>query len=507
MSQQSSQERPGRLKRLFSHQNGPFSSLKSTSDVKEAGMAQPTPQPAMGNLIGPEKLAAVTELVSKLSNDLEAICLLPDQRDAALEELKIYGRNPQNADPIFTKEGIETLARHAFHSPSSKTSRNALRCLCNAMLLKPDTRQMFVDLGFESKACSQLKNDNRDNEFLISRVIFLTTYDTNVDIEALVDKHNIAAIIAKNLERHAKRSTTPEPPSDAMQEVALVETLKLLFNITHYCKDRTSSFTPCIPHIVVLLCHSTIGSSRPLDPPIGTLVNALLNLDLGDKDIQAALFPQEENNVLAVRLVELLNLSRKSYGNEELENTVTALVGVLRAIHEYAPEEMKAWVRGQLLPTEADRNEVLGRSSTLPSWLLSNSTNPVTPQFREAISNLLFDMSDRDATKFVDNVGYGFASGFLFNRNLPIPQNAQEAFANAGGREVNPITGQFLDAEKHPVVPEMAEEEKEREAERLYVLFERLRANGLITAENPVRTAQQSGRFEELPDDYEEDVD
>ncbi|KAK8110840.1 guanine nucleotide exchange factor [Apiospora kogelbergensis] len=507
MPQQSYQERPGRLKRLFSHQDSPLSSPKLAPDITEVKMAHLSSPPAMGNLVGPEKLAAVTELMSKLSKDLEAICLLPQQRDAALEELKIYGRNPQNADPIFTKQGIETLSRHSFHSPSSKTSRNALRCLCNAMLLKPDTRQMFVDLGFESKACSQLKNDNRDDEFLISRVIFLTTYNTNVDIEALVDKHNLAGIITKNLERHAKRSAMPDPPPpDPMQEMALVETLKLLFNITHHCKDKTSSFTPCIPHIVILLCQSTIGSSKPLDPPIGTLINALLNLDLGAKDIQTALFPPEENTVLASRLVELMNHSRKAYGNEELENTVTALVGVLRATHEYAPEEVKAWIRGQLLPTEEDRNEVLGQSSTLPSWLLRNSTNPVTPQLRDAISNLLFDMSDRDATKFVDNVGYGFASGFLFNRNLPIPQNAQEAFANAGGREVNPITGQFLDSEKHPEMPEMTEEEKEREAERLFVLFERLRANGLITAENPVRTAQQSGRFEELPDDYE-DVD
>ncbi|KAK7953421.1 hypothetical protein PG996_014312 [Apiospora saccharicola] len=506
MPEQPRQERPSRLKRLFSSQNSPLSSPKLKPAGKEVEMAQAN-QPAMGNLVGPEKLAAVTELMSKLSKDLEAICLLPQQRDAALEELKIYGRNPQNADPIFTKEGIETLARHAFHSPSSKTSRNALRVLCNAMLLKPDTRQMFVDLGFESKACNQLKNDNRDDEFLVSRVIFLTTYNTTVDIEALVDKHNIAGIITKNLERHAKQSTTPELPIDPMQEMALVETLKLLFNITHHCKDKVSSFTPCIPHIVTLLCQSTIGSGKPLDPPMGTLVNALLNLELGAKDIQAALFPQEENNVLASRLVELLNASKKSYGNEELENTVTALVGVIRAIHEYAPEDVKAWVRGQLLPTEDDRNEVLGRSGTLPSWLLRNSTNPVTPQLRDAISELLFDMSDRDATKFVDNVGYGFASGFLFNRNLPIPQNAQEAFANAGGRDVNPITGQFLDTEKHPEMPEMTDDEKEREAERLYVLFERLRANGLITAENPVRTAQQEGRFEELPDDYEEDVD
>lgn len=35
----------------------------------------------------------------------------------------------------------------------------------------------------------------------------------------------------------------------------------------------------------------------------------------------------------------------------------------------------------------------------------------------------------------------------------------------------------------------------------------RLRANGVISVENPVRTAVEQGRFEELPDDYQEDVD
>ena len=43
----------------------------------------------------------------------------------------------------------------------------------------------------------------------------------------------------------------------------------------------------------------------------------------------------------------------------------------------------------------------------------------------------------------------------------------------------------------------MTDEEKEREAERLFVLFERMRSLG-VGVENPVRTFQQSGRFEEL---------
>lgn len=55
-----------------------------------------------------------------------------------------------------------------------------------------------------------------------------------------------------------------------------------------------------------------------------------------------------------------------------------------------------------------------------------------------------------------------------------------------------------MDAEPEgPDLSEMTDEEKEREAERLFVLFERMRSLG-IGVENPVRTFQQSGRFEEL---------
>ncbi|KAI1854193.1 hypothetical protein JX265_000597 [Neoarthrinium moseri] len=503
MPHQNCRERPSGLKRLFSSSS---SNVRRTSFDEKPHVVHVEMSQTMGTLRGPEKLAAVTELMRKLTKDLETISLLPHQRDAALEELKIYGRDPQNADPIFAKEGIETLTRHAFNSPSSTTSRNALRCLCNALLLKPESRQIFVDLGYESKACQQLKNDNRDDEFLVSRIIFLTTY-AEANLEELIDKHQVADTICKNLERHAKHAGVPKPVTDPMEGMALIETLKLLFNLSHHCKTKTSAFTPAIPHIITLLCRGTYNTSKPLDPPVVSLVNALLNLDLGAKDIQGSLYPQTEPTALSERLIDILRRSSKSYSNEDLENTVTALIGVIRAVYEYGSEDVRESVRSQLLPTENDRKEVLGQSVTLASWLLRNSTNPVTPQLREAISELLFDMSDKDASKFVDNVGYGFASGFLFNRNLPIPQNAQEAFANAGSRPVNPVTGQFLDSERHPAAPEMTDEEKEREAERLFVLFERLRANGIISAENPVRVAQQSGRFEELPDDYEDDVD
>ena len=62
------------------------------------------------------------------------------------------------------------------------------------------------------------------------------------------------------------------------------------------------------------------------------------------------------------------------------------------------------------------------------------------------------------------------------------------------------MTGQYLDEAERAQreLREMTDEEKEREAERLFVLFERMRRLGVVDVENPVRTAQQSGRFEEL---------
>ena len=48
-----------------------------------------------------------------------------------------------------------------------------------------------------------------------------------------------------------------------------------------------------------------------------------------------------------------------------------------------------------------------------------------------------------------------------------------ETLTRVDGQEINPITGQRTDMEPVDTGPEMTDEEKEREAERLFVLFER----------------------------------
>lgn len=399
------------------------------------------------------------------------------------------------------------------------------------MFLKPETRQMFVDLGYEEKACEKLNNDNRDDEFLISRLIFLTTYNTTVSLTSLIDQYHLADSMVQNLARHATRISAKDSKAkaDPMEDMALVETLKLLFNVTHFAPDRASAFAPAIPHVVTILTnHDLPTSNTPLAPPFGQLINALINLKLDDKDIHSSLYPKDDPKNVAARLIQLLDLALIAYNDDDLETNVTPLIGAIMSVQEHAPEDVRQFIRDKLLPTEEDRKQVLGRGNSLTSRLLRNSTNPLTPKLRDAISHLLFDLSDKDANKFVQNVGYGYASGFLFQNNIPVPESASDAHASAGEdrRPINPITGQFIDTEQFAEVPEMTDAEKEREAERLFVLFERqvyipltchmdfasdvptrLKKTGVMNVENPVERMYQEGRVRELGDDEVEEVD
>lgn len=321
---------------------------------------------------------------------------------------------------------------------------------------------------------------------------------------------------------------------DPMNEMALAESLKLMFNINHFYPQHSEVFLKSIAPILKML-QSTRIPTPPLQQPINYLINALTNVDfLNKKCFQSGaspMFPKADPKCNAEQLINIFDKAITDYKEAELDTAVAPVLTLIRKIYECAPETVKEYIESRLLPSDEDRDVPLGRSETLPSKLLRLSTSPMLPTLRTSISAMMFELSGSDAKKFVNNVGYGFAAGFLMSQNMSIPANAAEAFSDGsrrpsvsgdsseGAAGINPVTGQRLDAESRHEGPEMTQEEKEREAERLFVLFERcvvefgdisimltpgvhrLRANGVLSAENPVRTAVESGRFEELPDD------
>src|ERR1700731_3174334 len=78
------------------------------------------------------------------------------------------------------------------------------------------------------------------------------------------------------------------------------------------------------------------------------------------------------------------------------------------------------------------------------------------------------------ALSLSSHFGYGNVAGFLFQRGLltaPPPAASTQLFTTGSGERINPITG-TVEGPKPSL--EMTDEEKEREAEKLFVLLNRL---------------------------------
>ncbi|QDS72244.1 hypothetical protein FKW77_005776 [Venturia effusa] len=460
------------------------------------------------NKTGKAKLDDVTALLDKLSTDLKKKNLKTQQRDAILEQLKVYGRSIEGSDPIFARTGIYTLSQYAFDSCATTTSREALRCIANALLLRPETRQILVDLGCAPKAAEKLRTDNSDDEFLLSRILFLMTYGTTANFQQLITKHKLADSINACLTRHAKRYVRGPrlmSAANSMDDMALTESAKLVFNITHFSPELTPSFSDTIWPLLQIVLKTKI-SRPPLQQPLQACINSLMNLDLSDKTAQSFLFPKSDSKGSTEHIVNILDacVTVTSYRDSELDQAASPVITLLRKIYKEAPDQVKKHMETLLLPTDADRTKPIGKSDSLSSRLLQLSSSAISPTLWTSIQAMLFELSGEDANKFVANVGYGYASGFLMSQNIPVPQNATDAWAGGGkeGVRINPITGQRLDAETHvDEGPAMTDEEKEMEAEKLFVLFERLQATGMVDVVNPVRQAVEEGRFEEIADD------
>ena len=435
-----------------------------------------------------------------LKKDKDKHNLSQEERDAALSQLKILGRTPANVKNLYEDDGVLVIGYYGFGTFPRTTAREALRCLANALLLFPDTQKKLAALDLQLKASDDLHLQNDEDEFILSRILFLMTYSKAIDFGGLIDSHDLAINIKSHIHRHAGSQSQ----SDTAW-AALGETLKLLYNVCNAAPDRMNAFSATIPDLLQLLTDIKL-TSPALQPPVTYVLNALAGIEMSQSDntqvvaeaITSRLSPAVE------KLIQILDECTKDYKPSELDTQAIPLVTILRKVNEGAGANTRGIMKTRLLPNDSERDLPLGQSSTIASRLLRLTTASGMSLLPEAVSSLLFELSDKCAEMFVKNIGYGYAAGYLMTHKIPIPESATKSAVGGAQIPVNPVTGQKLDKESKPDVPEMSSEEKEREAERLFVLFQRLKATGVIDAENPVRKAMEEGRFEEV-DDSESD--
>lgn len=351
---------------------------------------------------------------------------------------------------------------------------------------------MLVDLGYAPKAAARLRTGNLDDEFLCSRILMLLTYETDLDFVNLVKQNDVDTTIVevsspwkpgklsdikKRLEQHGSSTgdTSSSAPTTTTSAMALAEMLSLTYNLIHLYTPLAEQFVPALTPSLNILRTYSFKTQQPIDPPVRQLINVLLILApaCSKDDTSKALVSRSGVELL----LKLLDAGLKHYALPELDTNIAPLVSLLAQIYTASASDIRDLLESRLLPTAQERDKPLGKSDTLFSRLIKLTTSPSTPHLKELIPQLMWELSHADPNTLVRNVGYGYASGFLVNKGFTSSDVDPQAGTFARGRNsnghVNFVTGQYRENEPQDSGPSMTDEEKEQEAERLFVLFER----------------------------------
>ncbi|KZT13202.1 uncharacterized protein LAESUDRAFT_34602 [Laetiporus sulphureus 93-53] len=169
------------------------------------------------------------------------------------------------------------------------------------------------------------------------------------------------------------------------------------------------------------------------------------------------------------------------------------LIGKLCTADEGARTRMREWI----LPADLDRTSPLeGRADMLGRSLRLLASVHHT-KLKMATGEMLYAVCDSDASLLASYVGYGNVAGFLFHKGITGQpsrvSNSTVPSTTPSGAPINPITG-VVETPKPEI--DMTDEEKEREAEKLFVLFDRLEKSGAIQpGQNPIRKAAAEGKL------------
>mmetsp|Transcript_7568 Transcript_7568/g.7504 ORF Transcript_7568/g.7504 Transcript_7568/m.7504 type:complete len:499 (-) Transcript_7568:2289-3785(-) len=148
---------------------------------------------------------------------------------------------------------------------------------------------------------------------------------------------------------------------------------------------------------------------------------------------------------------------------------------------------------------------------------LANLTN-IKSLILECIYNLSWNPEtkyDERMSQFLDLVGYRNAQEFIIANNLEVlpeidtksVQSPNPKYLDKNNKNIeHEFSKMSLDSIFNKSKPtnssNLSNKEKELEAEKLFVLFDRMEKNGAFQGfKNPVREWQQLGKFENLPDD------
>ncbi|KAG8757672.1 hypothetical protein FRC14_001734 [Serendipita sp. 396] len=466
-------------------------------------------------------------LVQNILDDISDGTVSKQDLSRALLAVKTLARHPDGSAVVVKQSNLKLLCKLAGPSNPSTVTNEALRCVANALLLVESGRDTWIEVG-GGQMCLQRLQDPKTTEefcFLHARILFLVTLKQCSFLKSTVeDGKTVEAIAEEGKSSKNKKpartdgSSTPTTSSNGSKDNGSTKDGKSTASslsdpfqraMSLLSSQRKSSSRTDVPR------RSTSSASASGSPPRSTEESDVASSSRGRSSSPARSKSNNSSftmstfqmvtqacslleNMLAKYwpgVVEADAASVRTAATKEnlgLDEALPPLVVLMARMAEDA--EAKTEMRKWILPDDLDRSGSLEERPDTLGRCIRLMTSVYFPRLKDAIGEWLYVLCDSDGALLSAQIGYGNAAGYLFNKGIlsaPPPPASGSAGASLPDN-INPITG-AINRVSEDTGPEMTEEEKEREAERLFVLFDRLEKTGM--AQNPVRKAIQEGKL------------
>ncbi|XP_039991084.1 synembryn-A isoform X2 [Xiphias gladius] len=417
-----------------------------------------------------------------------------DRRESKMEgeEEEEDGESGEEAK---RKEAMKVLCNVVYNSTWAQERFSALRLMCG-----------LIERLSSSVSCSS----SSSVQFYELRLMFLITA-LRPELSTQLQQEGGVSILTAALESCLEVQWKDQyecvldpaaPPISLEASQRIIEILKILFNITYstHRQEPSEDDAALYRHLVASLRPCLLRKcalSDDTDELQGHTVNLLSALPLQCLDVllMVPLEPHSEQcqgvNMDCVHTL-LTFMERRLELGDKIKEKLTPILNLLTESCR-AHRETRCYIRKHILPPLTDVSHRPEEGSTVKSRLIRLMTHLDT-DVKHCAADLIFVLCKENVRRFVKYTGYGNAAGLLATRGLlgghgsrTSSSDAQYSSDSDSDTEeyrqvkdrINPVTGR-VEAEQSDPMEGMTEEEKEEEAKRLIMLFNKLSRENII---------------------------
>uniref|UniRef100_A0A3B4ZK48 Synembryn n=1 Tax=Stegastes partitus TaxID=144197 RepID=A0A3B4ZK48_9TELE len=416
-----------------------------------------------------------------------------DRRESKMEMEEEEEEEGESGEEAQRKEAMKVLCNVVYNSTWAQERFSALRLLCG-----------LIERLSSSVNCSSPSSV----QFYELRLMFLITA-LRPELSTQLHQEGGVSILTAALEscldvqwkeqyECVLDPATPPISLEASQRVT--EILKILFNITYstHRQEPSEDDAALYRHLVAILRLCLMRKctlTDDTDELQGHTVNLLSALPLQCLDVllMVPLGPDSKQcqgvNMDCVHTL-LMFMERRLESGDKVKEKLTPILNLLTESCR-AHRETRHYIRKHILPPLRDVSHRPEEGSTVKNRLVRLMTHLDT-DVKHCAADLIFVLCKENVRRFVKYTGYGNAAGLLATRGLlggqgPRTSDAQYSSDSDSDTEeyrqvkdrINPVTGR-VEVEQPDPMEGMTEEEKEEEAKRLIMLFNKLSRDNII---------------------------